>query len=160
MCVFVKMWFILKRERESAAQLSIDSLQPQELWYSRLLYPWNSPGKNTGAGSHSRLQGLLPSQGSNSDLPHCRQIVSCLNHLLNYSLPIFPSMGLSLALMWYTPAGCVCVCVCVCVCKCVFSFLLQHPGPWFYQMHFCFIILLTFSGAPFINGLSENNYNI
>ena len=27
--------------------------------------PWNSPGKNTGVGSHFLLQGIFPSQGSN-----------------------------------------------------------------------------------------------
>ena len=37
--------------------------------------PWNSPGQNTGVGSCSPLQLLFPAQGSNPDLPHCRQIV-------------------------------------------------------------------------------------
>ena len=27
--------------------------------------PWNSPGKNTGVGCHSLLQGIFPTQGSN-----------------------------------------------------------------------------------------------
>ena len=27
--------------------------------------PWDSPGKNTGVGSHSLLQGILPTQGLN-----------------------------------------------------------------------------------------------
>ena len=31
----------------------------------QLLCPWNSPGKNTGVGSHSLLQGTFPTQGSN-----------------------------------------------------------------------------------------------
>ena len=38
----------------------------------------DSPGQNTGVGSLSLLQGILPTQGSNSDVPHCRWI---LNHL-------------------------------------------------------------------------------
>ena len=29
-----------------------DSLQPHGLWPARLLCSWNSPGKNTGVGSH------------------------------------------------------------------------------------------------------------
>ena len=37
-----------------------DSLGCHELWPARLLYPWNSPGKNTGVGCHSLLQGNLP----------------------------------------------------------------------------------------------------
>ena len=35
---------------------------------------WNSPGKNTGVGCHSLLQGTFPTQGSNPDLLHCRQV--------------------------------------------------------------------------------------
>ena len=37
--------------------------------------PWNSPGPNTGVGSLSLLQGILPTQGSHPGLPHCRQIL-------------------------------------------------------------------------------------
>ena len=39
------------------------------------LCPWNSPGKNTGMGSLSFLQGIFPTQGLNLGLPHCRQIL-------------------------------------------------------------------------------------
>ena len=35
---------------------------------SRFLGPWNSPGKNTGMGSHSLLQGIFLTQGSNQGL--------------------------------------------------------------------------------------------
>ena len=45
-----------------------------------LLCPWNSPGKNTGVGSHSLLQGIFPIQGSNPGLLHCRQILYHLSH--------------------------------------------------------------------------------
>ena len=45
-----------------------------------LYSPWNSPGQNTGAGSLSLLQGIFPTQGSNPDLPHCRQILCQLSH--------------------------------------------------------------------------------
>ena len=38
----------------------------------RLLCLWDSPGKNTGVGCHSLLQGIFPTQGSNQGL--CRQI--------------------------------------------------------------------------------------
>ena len=37
----------------------------------------SSPGKNTGVGSHSLLQGGLPDTGIE---PHCRQILYCLSH--------------------------------------------------------------------------------
>ena len=37
--------------------------------------PWNSSGQNTGVGSHSLLQGIFPTQGSNPGVLHCRQIL-------------------------------------------------------------------------------------
>ena len=38
----------------------VDSLQSHGLQPARFLCPWNFPGKNTGAGCHFRLQGILP----------------------------------------------------------------------------------------------------
>ena len=49
------------------AQLYL-TLQPHRMWPARLLCPWNSPGKNTEVGSHSLLQEIFPTQGSNSHL--------------------------------------------------------------------------------------------
>ena len=63
-------------ERVSRSVVS-DSLQPRGC---RLLCPWNSPGKNSGVGSHSLLQGIFPIQGSNACLLHWKQILYCLNH--------------------------------------------------------------------------------
>ena len=40
----------------------------------------DSPGKNTGVGCHAFLQGILPTQGLNPDLPHCRWILYRLSH--------------------------------------------------------------------------------
>ena len=57
-----------------------DSLGSHGLQPTRLLCPWNSPGKNTGEGSHALLQGILPTQGSNLDLLHCRQVLYRLSH--------------------------------------------------------------------------------
>ena len=45
-----------------------------------LYSPWNSPDENTGMGSSSLLQGISPSQGSNTGLLHCRQILYQLSH--------------------------------------------------------------------------------
>ena len=42
---------------------------------ARLLCLWNSLGKNNGGGSHSFLQGIFPTQGSNPDLLHRRWIL-------------------------------------------------------------------------------------
>ena len=36
-----------------------DFLQPHRLWPTRLLCPWDFPGKNTGVGCRSLLQGIL-----------------------------------------------------------------------------------------------------
>ena len=51
---------------------------------ARLLRPWNSPGKNTGVGCHSLLQGNFLTQGSNPGLRHCRQILYCSSHQGNH----------------------------------------------------------------------------
>ena len=61
-------------ESESYSVVS-NSLRPHGL-YS----PWNSPGKNTGVGSLSLLQGIFPSQGSNPGLLHCGWILYQLSH--------------------------------------------------------------------------------
>ena len=61
-------------ESESCSVAS-NSLRPHGV-YS----PWNSPGKNTGVGSHSLLQGIFSTQGSNPGLPHCREILYQLSH--------------------------------------------------------------------------------
>ena len=53
---------------------------PPGLYPAKLLCPWNSPGKNTGLGCHSLLQGIFPTQGSNAGLLHCRQILYQLSH--------------------------------------------------------------------------------
>ena len=50
------------------------------LWPTRILCPWYSPGKNTGVGSLSLLQGIFLTQGSNPGLPHCRQIPYYMSH--------------------------------------------------------------------------------
>ena len=55
-------------------------LWPIVLQLPRLLCPWDSPGKNTGAGSHSLLQGIFLTQELNLGLLHFRQILYCLNH--------------------------------------------------------------------------------
>ena len=38
------------------------------------------PSTRLGVGSHSLLQGIFPTQGSNPGLPHCRQILYQLSH--------------------------------------------------------------------------------
>ena len=55
------------------------------LWKSEsesplVVVPWNSPGQNIGVGSLSLLQGIFPTQGSNSGLPYCRCILYQMSH--------------------------------------------------------------------------------
>ena len=67
----------------SVTSVTSESLGPQGLYPARLLYPQDSPGKNTGVGCHALLQGTFPTQGSNmrllgllywqaGSLPYCR----------------------------------------------------------------------------------------
>ena len=52
----------------------VQPLQPHGRLPARLLYPWDFPDKNTGAGCHFLLQRIFPSQGLNP----------CLLHLLHW----------------------------------------------------------------------------
>ena len=45
-----------------------NSLRPHGLWPTRLLCPWDFPGKNTGVGCHFLLQEILPTKGLNPRL--------------------------------------------------------------------------------------------
>ena len=57
-----------------------DSDTPQTVWPARLLCPWDFPGKNTGVDCHSLFQRIFPTQGLNSGLLHCRQILYYLSY--------------------------------------------------------------------------------
>ena len=78
-----------------------NSSRPHRLQPTRLLRPWDFPGKSTGMGCHCLLphglyrpwnspvqntedlpllQGIFPTQGSNPGLPPCRQILYQLSH--------------------------------------------------------------------------------
>ena len=58
---------------------------PHELQPPRHLCQWGFPGKNTGVGCHSLLQGIFPTQGSNLSL-------LCPLHWQAHSLPLTPSV--------------------------------------------------------------------
>ena len=67
-------------------------LRPHRLQPARLLCSWNSPGKNTGGSSHSILQGIFQTQGSNPGLLYYRQILYHLslqgNLVIHICIPI------------------------------------------------------------------------
>ena len=66
---------ILDRIGVCASSVVPDSLRPHGLWPTRLLCPWDFPGKNTGLGCHFLLQNIFPTQGLNPGLLHCRRIL-------------------------------------------------------------------------------------
>ena len=82
-----------------------DSLWPHGLYPTRLLHPWDFPGKNTGVSCHFLLQGIFPTQGSNPGLPHCKQMLYCLSHqesyhpvtqVISFSTPIWIHLEINL----------------------------------------------------------------
>ena len=72
--------------RQSLYQLSYEGSPKRKwkwlspVWLFATHSPWNSPGQNIGVSSLSLLQGIFSTQGSNPDLPHCRQILHQLSH--------------------------------------------------------------------------------
>ena len=56
------------------------AMQPCGLWPTRLLCPWDSPGKDTGVGCRALLQGISPTQETNPGLLcllHRRRTLYC-----------------------------------------------------------------------------------
>ena len=111
-----------------ATQLCLTLCDPMEE-PAMLLWPWDSPGKNTGKGCHSLLQGIFLTQGLNPGLWHCRQILYQLSHQGSQNLTPPSLGGLESPTFWLTaecadrllpschPDACVHVCGGVCVCR-------------------------------------------
>ena len=87
---------IIKNTKWSCSVVS-DSLRPHGLYPTRLLHPWDFPGKNTGVGCHFLLQGMFPTQGSNPGLLHCRQTLYCLSQQSNTQFRFKSSFPASLS---------------------------------------------------------------
>ena len=82
-----------------------DFMNYNPLGFSFLL---NSLGKNTGVGTHSLPQGIFLTQVSNPAHLHCRQILYCLSHILQFEKKVPWQMYIYkisiltiLALNWY-----------------------------------------------------------
>ena len=88
---------------------------------ARLLCPWNSPGKNTGVGNHSLLQGIFLTHRSNLDVLYCRRILYHLSHQGSENV------------CWY-----VCLYVCECLYMCVYPWVLE--GWCLTQMSTCILV--------------------
>ena len=108
-----------------------DSLRPHGLQPTRLLHPWNFPGKSTGVGCHFLLQGIFPTQGSNSGLPCCRQTLYCVSHQGNLC-----RCNHVIKFLWTECEWCVslldqCFRIFVCYSPCSFSLLLAGTSNGF-----------------------------
>ena len=68
--------------RKSNSLNQLEDLEAHLQTSLQILCPWDSPGKNTGVGCHFLLQGIFPTQGSNLDLLHCRQILYPLSQII------------------------------------------------------------------------------
>ena len=80
-CEFSGLWQTNINECKISCSVLSDFFRHYKLWPSRLLYPWDFPGKNTGVGYHFLLKGIFLPQGSNP----------CLLRLLHWqagSLPL------------------------------------------------------------------------
>ena len=75
----VTTWMDLESESESHSVVS-DSLQPHGCNPPGSSVHRDSPGKNTWTGCHALLQGIFPTQGLNSGVPHFRLILYHLSH--------------------------------------------------------------------------------
>ena len=79
-------------------------------WNVSYQAPLSMGGKNTGAGCHFLLQGIFPTQGPNSGLPHCKQTFYHLSHQGSPSLEcttiVWVSEVAQSCLTLYDPMNC------------------------------------------------------
>ena len=65
-------WEICLLSVSVCMKVKVKALVAQSCWiiWDSMVWPWDFPGKNTGVGCHSLLQGIFPTQGSNLGLLH------------------------------------------------------------------------------------------
>ena len=85
---YIRIWLRAKSFQ------SCPTLWPYRLWPTRLLCPWDSPGKNTGVGCRALLQGIFLTQGSN---PH----LFCLLPLQAGSWPLVLLLCYCISTKWW-----------------------------------------------------------
>ena len=66
----------------------IQLLRPHRLKPTRVLCPWDFPGKNMGMGCYFLLQEIFPTQRLNPGLVRCRQICYHLSYEGSFSQKI------------------------------------------------------------------------
>ena len=124
------------KESESVSHSVVsDSLQPHGLQPTRLLCPWNFPGKNIGVGCHSLLQGIFLIQRSNLGLLYCKQILYQLSRqesLLLQKYSIFEANCFDLSSLFLIQQQLKCffaICCCLITKLCLFHNVYQSfPG--------------------------------
>ena len=75
------------QERAQSLQSCPTLCDPMNCSPSRLLCPWDSPGKNTGVGCHALLQGIFPTHGLNPSFLHLCTDRWVLYHLCQLGSP-------------------------------------------------------------------------
>ena len=126
------------------------------------LSPWEPPGKNTGVGSHSLLQGLSPNQGSNPAFLHCRQILYHLSHQgsIKYIINIPNSANIVdlltlnswLTALWLILEWSLSD-------TCIFS-IIRHLTAWLCLNSICTLHLKPFSNSKVTNNRHKNEQNV
>ena len=77
------------RKKESEVAQSCPTLcDPMDCKPTRLLCPWDFPGKGAGVGCYFLLQGIFPTQELNLGFMHCRQVLYPLSHQGKYKCKI------------------------------------------------------------------------
>ena len=79
-CVCVCVCFSQHQKKMLLPSIMPDSLRPHGLYPTRLHCLWDFLDNSTGVGCHFILQGIFPTQGSNLNLLHCRQLLYLLSH--------------------------------------------------------------------------------
>ena len=69
-----------KQKSDMLVAQSCLTLRTHGLYPTKLLCPWNPPGRNIGVGFHFLLQGIFLTMGSNLGLLHWRQTLYQMSH--------------------------------------------------------------------------------
>ena len=93
---------IYKRKWKWSCSVVSDSLRPHGLYPAKLLYLWDSPGKNNAVGCHFLLQGIFLTQGLNPGLPHWRQTLYPLSHQGSF-IYLLREMTSKSCFVWLSP---------------------------------------------------------
>ena len=121
----------------------IASVVSNSLWPHGLYSPRNSSGQNTGEGSLFLLQGILPTQGSNPGLPHCRQILYRLSLKGNPRILEWVAYPLSSGSSWlrnWTGVSCI-------TGKFFTNWTMREALRGIFKVHFILFIFLVFEIA-------------